>query len=99
MTAYNLHDKIHNGKIYMSISKGIYRLKKAGTLANQQLQQHLAPYGYTPIRYTPGLWKHNSNQVIFGLIINNFIVKYTNKENIQYLVNTLKGKYKGKLEW
>ena len=55
MIAYNLHDKIHNGKIYMSISKGIYRLKKAGTLANQKLQQHLAPYGYTPIRYTPGL--------------------------------------------
>ena len=39
----------------MEINKGIYGLKKAGALANQQLQQHLVPYGYTPIRYTPGL--------------------------------------------
>ena len=83
----------------MSINKGIYRLQKAGTLANQQLQQYLVLYGYTPIRYTPSLQKHNSNQVIFGLIVNNFIVKYTNKENIQYLVNTLKDKYECKLGW
>ena len=35
MQAYNLHDKIHNGKIYMEMNKGIYGLKEAGTLANQ----------------------------------------------------------------
>ena len=77
----------------MSINKGIYRLQKAGTLANQQLQQYLVPYGYTPICYTPSLWKHNSSQVIFGLIVDDFAVKYTNKENAQHLVNALKDKY------
>ena len=38
MIAYNLYDKIYNSKIYISINKGIYGLKEAGTLANQQLQ-------------------------------------------------------------
>jgi len=37
MQAYNLHNKIHNSNLYMEINKGIYSLKEAGTLANQQL--------------------------------------------------------------
>ena len=93
MQAYNLHDKIHNGKIYMEINKGIYGLKEAGALANQQLQQHLVPYGYTPTRYIPSLQKHSSDLIIFGLIVDDFAVKYTNKEQAKYLVNALKDKY------
>ena len=81
MDAYNLYDLIHNGKTYIAINKGIYRLKEARALANEQLQQHLAPYGYTPTKYTPGLWKHNSNNIIFALIVNDFTVKYIGKQN------------------
>ena len=35
MDAYNLHQLIYNGKIYMAINKGIYGLKEAGALANE----------------------------------------------------------------
>ena len=35
--AYNLHKLVHNGKIYIAINKGIYGLKKAGALANEEL--------------------------------------------------------------
>ena len=35
MDTYNLYILVHNGKIYLAINKGIYRLKKAGTLANE----------------------------------------------------------------
>ena len=34
---YNLNDIAHNGNIYMQINKGIYGLKEAGALANEQL--------------------------------------------------------------
>ena len=55
MDAYNLHNLIHNWKIYIAINKGIHRLKEARALANKQLQQYLAPYRYTPTKYTLGL--------------------------------------------
>ena len=35
---YNLYQLIHTRKIYMAINKGIYGLKEAGALANEQLQ-------------------------------------------------------------
>ena len=35
---YNLCDKTHNRKMHMQINKGIYSLKEACALANQQLQ-------------------------------------------------------------
>ena len=90
---YNLNDIAHNGNVYMQINKGIYGLKEAGALANEQLQQHLAPYGYTPSKYTPGLWKHNSNKVIFTLVVDDFGVKYIGKDNANHLIKALKDKY------
>ena len=35
---YNLHNLIYNRKIYIAINKGIYGLKEAGALVNEQLQ-------------------------------------------------------------
>ena len=43
------------GWIYMSIKKGMYGLKQAGIIANQDLVKHMAPFGYHPVQDTPGL--------------------------------------------
>ena len=93
MTKYNLYSKIHNKNIYIQINKGIYRLKEAGTLANQQLQQYLVLCGYTPAKYTPRLWKHNSNKIVFTLVVDDFGIKYLGKANTQYLISALKNKH------
>ena len=53
--AYNLHKLVYNDKIYIAINKGIYGLKKARALANEQLQYYLAPCSYAPTKYTLGL--------------------------------------------
>ncbi len=45
MIAYNLHDKILNGYIYMEIRKGMYGLPQSGILANKLLRKRLAPAG------------------------------------------------------
>lgn len=92
MKAYHLYDKVHNGKICMQINKGICGLKEAGALANEQLQQRLAPYGYTPTRCAPGLWKYTNDKVIFGLIVDDFAVKYTSRAQAEHLVQALKDK-------
>ena len=93
MDAYNLHELVHNSNIYMAINKGIYGLKEAGALANEQLQHHLAPYGYTPTKYTPGLWKHQSNNNMFALVVDDFALKYIGKDNALHLIKALQDKY------
>jgi hypothetical protein len=40
------------GWLYLERRKGMYGLKQAGLLANQLVQQRLAPYGYYPARHT-----------------------------------------------
>jgi hypothetical protein len=43
---YNLNALAIDGWVYIEIRKGMYGLKQAGLLANQLLQNRLAPYGY-----------------------------------------------------
>jgi hypothetical protein len=52
---YNLNALAVGGGVYIEIRKGVYSLKQAGLLANQLLQTRLAPFGYYPVRHTPGL--------------------------------------------
>ena len=47
------------GWIYMRIEKGMYGLKQASIIANQELVKHMAPFVYHPVKHTPGLWVHN----------------------------------------
>ena len=57
---YNLTDNYFdsNGYVYLEIWKGMYGLKESAILAYEQLRAHLAQFGYVPMKYTPGLWRH-----------------------------------------
>ena len=78
----------NHGFIYMQIQKGMYGLKQAGKIANDQLKKIFAPHGYRPTR-TPGLWKHDNKPISFTLIVDDFGVKYTNKKDAQDLMKIL----------
>jgi hypothetical protein len=52
---YNLNPLAVSGWVYTEIRKGMYGLKQAGLLTNQLLQMRLAPFGYYPVRHTPGI--------------------------------------------
>ena len=71
----------------------MYGLPHAGKIANDRLQQHLAPYGYHPVRHTPGLWKHNSRPISFTLVVDDFGIKYTNIADVHHLHNALRKQY------
>jgi hypothetical protein len=43
---YNV--QLYNGVAYVEVTKGMYGLKQAGRLANEQLAEFLAPFGYAP---------------------------------------------------
>ena len=78
-----------NGYIYMEITGAIYGLSQSGYLSNQDLIKNLAPFGYHPVKRTPGLWKHETRQTTFTLVVDDddFGVQYFSKEDADHLAN------------
>jgi hypothetical protein len=86
---YNLNALAVDGWVYIEIRKGRYGLKRAGLLANQLLQNRLAPFGYYPARHTPGLWLHKTRHISFTLVVDDFTVNYVCKHHAEHLRNAL----------
>ena len=52
----NLQDLVDDkGFIHMEMRGGTHGLPQAGRLAHEELVAHLEPYGYAPVKFTPGL--------------------------------------------
>jgi hypothetical protein len=96
---YNLKALAVDGWVYIEIRKGMYGLKQAGLLANQLLQKRLAPFGYYPVRHTPGLWLHKTRPIAFSPIVDDFAVKYVGKHHADHLRNALLQSYELKTDW
>ena len=82
-----------NGYVYLEIQRGMYGLKQAGKIANDQLKERLIPHGYLPCKNTPGLWKHSNKPISFTLIVDDFGVKYTRKQDAKELLTILRKNY------
>jgi hypothetical protein len=97
---YNLAPLIHNNCVYVEIRKGMYGLPQAGKLANNQLIAALVPFGYQPVPLTAGLWQHQTRHITFCLVVDNFGVKYTNKDDANHLLESLQEcNYKLSTDW
>ena len=96
---YALNEKCKNGFVYMEIICGMYGLPQAGILANKLLRQRLELHGYYEVEHTPGLWRHRTLPIQFTLVVDDFGVKYINKENALHLINALKDEYEIKTDW
>ena len=91
---YNLQEYANeDGYIYARLDKGMYGLPQAGKVANDQLLPRLAVAGYHKTGVTPGLFKHESNSIIFCLVVDDFFIQYTDSEDLHHLTNTLKKDY------
>jgi hypothetical protein len=99
MIRYNLSEKIHQNYIYCKIKKGMYGLKQAAILAYNHLKQNLAPYGYEPIPHTDGLWRHKTRKITFCLCVDDFGIKYFNKQDVDHLISALQTNYKLSTDW
>ena len=78
----------------------MYGLPQAGKLANDKLIKELAVKGFEPTNQTPGLWKHKTRPVTFPLVVDDFGIKYTHKEDVEMLLNTLRQKYESvSVDW
>ena len=91
---YNINEKINkDGYVYCEILKGMYGLKQAAILAYKKLKGVLGEAGYLQIDNTTGLWKHKTRKTVFALCVDDFGVKYFNKEDMDHLVRTLQQEY------
>jgi len=88
-----------NGYCYLEIRKGMYGLKEAAVLAYDQLRAHLAPFGYHPVRNTPGLWRHDHRPTTFTLAVDDFGIKFFTKTDADHLFDALSTKYTITKDW
>ena len=85
-TAIKLHEKLSSEDyIYIRINKEMYDLKQAAILVYKNLKQSLAPYGYSPIIGTVGIWGHKTRLTKFCLCVDDFGIKYFSKLDAQHL--------------
>ena len=77
----------------MRIDKGMYGLKQADIIANQELVKHMAPFGWHPVQHPPGLWIHDSRKTLFSLVVDDFFVQYCSTEDAEKNLNALRAKY------
>jgi hypothetical protein len=94
-----LEEKIHDGYVYAEVRKGMYGLPQAGKLANDRLRKFLAPAGYVPCTVTPGLWRHQHSNLMFSLVVDDFGIRYTNRDDVEQLLAVLQKEYKCTIDW
>eukprot|EP00957_Ditylum_brightwellii_P151299 11520824-Ditylum_brightwellii.AAC.1 len=86
---YNLKAITHNNNFFIGIRKAVYGLPQAGHIAHGQLVKNLKTYGYSPCKFTSRLWRHETRDIVFCLVVDDFGVKYIQKEDAAHLIKSL----------
>lgn len=75
------------------INGTIYGLPQAGLLAQEKLIVHLADHGFHQAANTPCLFRHTTRDLMFTLVVDDFLVKYQNLADYQFLCTILQQAY------
>jgi hypothetical protein len=97
---YKLRDIIANdGNIFCKVHCCMYGLPQAGIIMQELLEKRLRIAGYTQSKLTPGYWTHALHPISFTLVVDDFGVKYINKDNVKHLFEVLKKDYTCDTDW
>jgi hypothetical protein len=97
---YGLRDKADaDGNIFCEVQRGVYGLPQTGIIAQNLLTKRLHKAEYQQSKITPGYWHHDWCSISFTLVVNNFGVKYINKEDVEHLASILKQDYEINIDW
>ena len=77
----------------------MFGLPQVGLIAQQLLEECLAKKGYHQSKIVPRLWKHETRDICFTLVVDDFVIKYTKKENAQHLINAIQKDYTITVDW
>ena len=96
----NLKIILHTDRYcYVEVRKDLYGLHKAGYLANIELKRISGLKGYVPSKYIPGLSTYKTRDIVFSLVVDDFGVQYTKREDAEHLLKTIQGRYPVKIDW
>ena len=98
---YNLTEFAKNGWVHIKMRHLVWGLVQAGILVNKRLHQNLAPFGYIKCVSMPSLWHwhHESRPISFTLVVDDFGIKYVNKEDVDHLIMSIKTTYLLTKDW
>ena len=97
---YGLMEKATpDGYVYTEVRKGMYGLPHAGLIAQELLEKRLNKHGYYQDQYIPGLWAHETRNISFTLVVDDFGVKYTSKADVRHLLGVLTEHYTVSKDW
>jgi hypothetical protein len=97
---YNLREIATDDRyVYCELCKGMYGLPQAGIIAQKLLEECLAKVRYYQSKIVPGLWMHKTRNICFTLVVDDFAIKYTKKEDAQHLIDAIKKDYTITIDW
>ena len=75
--------KLVDGKVFMcaEVRGRMRELPQVGHLAHEDLVKHLSVFGCSTVKFTPGLWKRENNEMSFTLVAEGFGKKLFNIYN------------------
>ena len=85
-------DKQQKRFVYFSINGGLYGLPQAGKIAQNDAIALLKASGFHETA-TPCLFRHATRDITFCLVVDDYGVKYTSREDLDFLVDCLSAKY------
>ena len=60
----------------------------------------MAKHGFNQTPHTLGLWRHHTKPIQFTLVVDNFGIKYENKQDAQDIINVLESNYEAvSVDW
>jgi hypothetical protein len=68
----------------------MYGLHQAGCLSQLRLISHLAAHGYHQCPHTPCLFQHDTLDVTFSLVVDDFGIRYGSQSDADHLIATLR---------
>jgi hypothetical protein len=83
----------------LEMRRAVWGLPQVGILANKRLRHKLAPFGYFESTNVPELWYHKSRPITFTLVVDNFGIKYENKDDVDHLIASIKKDYMLTKDW
>lgn len=89
---------ISSGTVTFQIDKGMYGLPQAGLLAQDRLVGHLATHGYRQSPTVACLFRHDVRPTAFSLVVDDFGIKFTTKEDLEHFITCMEEVYELKVD-
>jgi len=95
---YNLQQFEVNGRIRFEVCQTMYGMKEAARLSYELLKSRLKKYEFNSTERNPCLFRHKNRSIGFILTVDDFLIKWKKKEDLDYLINSLENHYTMKVD-